>query len=345
MGSDDDKRSDRTAAPSEGPTRPAVADDPWVSDFVHYLTTERNASRHTISAYLSDLRQFAKSAWPDGRTPYRWASADRFAARRFLMEFQRDGSDPRTTARKLASLRSFYRFLEREDRIVANPFGGLHPPKRARRLPNVLGVQEIVRLLETPERELRAGARGREEPATAAETYAAARDAAILETLYSTGARVSEIVGLRESDLDLLSGIAKVRGKGKKERLCPLGAPAFKALQRSLQLARGLWPGTEGGGRGALAARPVFRNLVGGSLTTRSVERMMKKRLRESGLNPEMSPHSLRHSFATHMLDAGADLRSVQELLGHASLSTTQIYTHVTVERLKKVYEETHPRA
>jgi integrase/recombinase XerC len=170
--------------------------------------------------------------------------------------------------------------------------------------------------------------------------YAAWRDAAILETLYSTGARVSEVAGIVESDIDFLGGVVRVRGKGKKERMCPLGNPACRALKRMLASGHALWP---------LPARtrnaPVFKNLDGGKITPRSIERMMKKCLIEANLNANFSPHALRHSFATHMLDAGADLRSVQELLGHASMSTTQIYTHVTVEHLKRVYEEAHPRA
>jgi integrase/recombinase XerC len=156
--------------------------------------------------------------------------------------------------------------------------------------------------------------------------------------LYSTGARVSEVAGLLESDIDILSGVIKVRGKGKKERLAPLGGPASRALSAMLRKAEEIWPGK---GR----SKAVFLNVRGERLTTRSIERIMKKYLVAAGLNQNLSPHALRHSFATHMLDAGADLRSVQELLGHSSLSTTQIYTHITIDRLKKVYEEAHPRA
>jgi len=316
--------------------------DPAVAHFVRYLTHERNASRHTLEAYALDIAQFAAFTWGDAaRPPFAWAGADRFAARRFLVEFQKAGMEPSTTGRKLASLRSFYRFLEREDYVEQNPFAGLRAPRRPRRLPGILTKEEAVRLIEAPERiARREAARGDRPPETGRE-YALLRDRAILETLYSTGARVAEIAALREGDVDLLASVVKVRGKGKKERICPLGAPAFRALREVLRKADEIWPA--GGGR--REARPVFRNLRGGAITARSFERGMKAYLAEAGLDAGLSPHALRHSFATHMLDAGADLRSVQELLGHASLSTTQIYTHVTVERLKRVYEEAHPRA
>jgi integrase/recombinase XerC len=195
-------------------------------------------------------------------------------------------------------------------------------------------VDEASRLIEAPARA--ASAAGRKGPVGAWDSYAWLRDAALLEVLYSTGARVSEICGLRECDVDLISGVVKVRGKGKKERLCPLGGPAFRALRAMLKAE----PQS-----GRKDGRPVFLSARGTGMTPRSVERMIKKYLPASGLGSGISPHTLRHSFATHMLDNGADLRSVQELLGHASLSTTQIYTHVTVDRLKRVYEEAHPRA
>jgi len=168
-----------------------------------------------------------------------------------------------------------------------------------------------------------------------------ARDSAILELLYSTGMRINELVKLPEESIDLLSGVARVRGKGKKERLCPLGSPATRTLMKNLELRENIW--ILEGKRDARS--PVFLNKNGGSISARSIERMMKKYVLFCGLNAELTPHSLRHSFATHLLDAGADLRSVQELLGHASLSTTQIYTHVSVERLKEVYQLAHPRA
>ena len=316
-----------------------VAPDPAMVGFMNYLDVERNASRHTTSAYTLDIEQFVAFAWEGEGPPFNWRAVDRFQARRFLMEFQRCGSAPATTGRKLASLRSFFKYMERESLITANPFTGLRAPKQPRNLPNVLSVAEIGRLLTAPVKVFdRVQATEETSPEPLAE-YFALRDQAILEVLYSTGARVSEAAGLTEKDMDLLSGFVTVRGKGKKERLCPLGGPASRALRAALARADVLWGGSRP------AAKPLFRNKRGEPISTRSIERMMKKYLAEAGLSSEYSPHALRHSFATHLLDAGADLRSVQELLGHASLSTTQIYTHVTIERLKRVYQDAHPRA
>ncbi len=316
--------------------------DPVVTGFVNYLEVERNASRHTISAYLQDISQFIEyvrdPSEKEKDMPVDWTGIDRFQARGFLMEFQRCGSAPATTGRKLASLRSFFKFMERESQISVNPFSGLHAPKKARNLPDVLSVDEVDRLLAAPER-IFDRMRGESKTVDALKAYFALRDQALLEVLYSTGARVSEVAGMTEKDMDLLSGFVTVRGKGKKERLCALGVPAGRVLRKTLASAEMIW------GSGRKAAIPLFRNKRGEPITPRSIERMMKKYLAEAGLSHEFSPHALRHSFATHLLDAGADLRSVQELLGHASLSTTQIYTHVTIERLKKVYQNSHPHA
>ena len=319
-----------------------MTDDPCISHFVQYLEVERNASPHTTKGYRLDIAQFAAFTWgPELKAPLAWKGADRFSGRRFLVELQKSGCAPTTTARKLSSLRSFYRFLEREEYVEINPFAGLPAPKRPRNLPDVLSVQQVERLVDSPLQIWRRERRNTPKPQRAFREYAAWRDAAILETLYSTGARVSEVVGLRDKDLEFLSGTALVRGKGKKERLCPIGGPASQALRESMTRRDGIWPPARRGGGDAA----VFRNRQGGGLTSRSAERMMKKYLLEADLNPHVSPHTLRHSFATHMLDRGADLRSVQELLGHSSLSTTQIYTHVSIEKIKEIYEETHPRA
>ena len=226
--------------------------------------------------------------------------------------------------------------------VMLNPFSGLKAPKRAKKLPNFLSRDEINRLLDMPMKLWTEVKKPRQERERKLVEYCAFRDQAILEVLYSTGGRITEIVGLLEPQVDSLSGVVQVRGKGKKERLCALGRPAAKALRASVKLRNDLWPEIE---RRRPNDRPLFLNVHGGKLTSRSVERLLKKYLLGANLNPEISPHALRHSFATHMLDAGADLRSVQELLGHASLSTTQIYTHVTVEKLKKVYDDAHPRA
>lgn len=319
-----------------------LIDDPAVDHFLKYLRGERDASKHTLSNYLLDIRQFAHQVWgDDAAPPYAWKEADRFAGRRFLVEFQKAGSSPATTSRKLSSLRSFYKFLLREGLVDVNPFSGLLLPKKAQRLPMFLSVTEVNRLLDAPEaywnREKgRLEARLRDWA-----EYAWQRDVAILETLYSTGMRVSELAGLTEDRIDFLSGVITAHGKGKKVRLCPLGNPASRALRRALTAREPAWSAMGQSGNPPV----LFLNKNGGALTTRSMERVMKKYVVEAGLDPALSPHALRHSFATHLLDAGADLRCVQELLGHASLSTTQIYTHVSVDRLKKVYEEAHPRA
>ncbi len=313
----------------------ALENDPALALFVQYLEGEKNASDHTIENYLMDLRQFIAQQWgAEARPPFQWGEVDRFAARRFLAGFQKSGCAPATARRKLSALRSFFRFLVREELAKSNPIAGLVMPRRIRKLPKVFSVEEVGRLLAAPLRE---------EPnsGNAFARCARLRDAAMLEILYSAGMRLSELTGLREDHVDLLSGIIRVRGKGKKERLCPLGGPATKALRAYLD-AREAYLAAEGRGR---RGAPLFLNKSGGPLTPRSVERMMKKYLIAAGLDASRSPHALRHSFATHLLDAGADLRSVQELLGHASLSTTQIYTHVSIERLKDVYEKAHPRA
>lgn len=313
-------------------------EDPALAHFVKHLQGERNASSHTISNYLIDLRQFIACQWGEQATPpFRWKEVDRFAARKFLVSIQRRGCAPATTSRKLSSLRSFFRFLLREEYAAANPFGGLPLPRKGKRLPKVLAVEEVGRLLDAPAEVLKAAPKPDGAEARRWAAYAACRDAAILELLYSTGMRIGELAQLRDRDVELLSGVVRVRGKGKKERLSPLGGPAQRALVTAMEERPS---SMKGGGEGAL-----FLNKHGGRLTARSMERMMKKYLLHAGLNPELSPHALRHSFATHLLNAGADLRSVQELLGHASLSTTQIYTHVSIEHMKKAYEQAHPRA
>ena len=333
------------AAPPAGaapvPDDGAVAADPAVAQFARHLRAERNASEHTLSSYLSDIAQFCAQLWgAETPPPYPWKSPDRFAARRFLASFQKAGLAPATASRKMSSLRSFFRFMVREGLVKNNPFAGLQQPKPRRRLPQVLSRAEVLRLLEAPNR-LRAAARAQEPKADARfADYAALRDTAILELFYSTGMRIAELCGLTDARLDLLSGTALVRGKGKKERFCPIGRPAAQALQAALEARDGLLAG-----RGAGRAPALFVNKNGGPLTPRSVERTLKKYLAAAELNPAITPHVLRHSFATHLLDAGADLRSVQELLGHASLSTTQIYTHVSVEKLKEEYNKAHPRA
>ncbi len=320
-----------------------LAEDSLAGQFLAYLEHERNASAHTVAGYMMDMAQFARFTWGgDALPPFAWGEVDRFAARRFLVSSQKEGAAATTTSRKLSSLRAFYKFLEREGLVPSNPFNGLKAPKRARNLPQFLSVDEVTRLLAMPAKGWDEGERPRGARERQMAEYIARRDEAILETLYSTGGRVSEVAGLQESSADMLSGVVVVRGKGKKERLCALGRPALKSLRRALEIRNTIWPEIGARTRGE---KPLFVNARGGRLTSRSIERLLKQYLQSAGLNHELSPHALRHSFATHMLEAGADLRSVQELLGHASLSTTQIYTHVTVETMKKAYRNAHPRA
>lgn len=316
--------------------------DPQLMYFTRFLTEEHNASVHTINAYVRDIIQFARFAWEHSNRPLpcKWEEVDKYMARRFLVEIQKIGAEATTTARKLSSLRSFYRFMVREGIVEHNPFASLRPPKKARKLPTVLSVEEAKRLMEAPLAVSKNDvAKTRIKPEVA--EYAALRDTAILELLYSTGCRISEAVGLSVNDVDFLSATVLVRGKGKKERICPLGRPAVRAVQKMLEKSNSVFHNK----KHSKNTQPLFANLRGGRLTTRSIERLLKKYLIASNLNASFTPHVLRHSFATHLLEAGADLRSVQELLGHASLSTTQIYSHVTVEHLKKVYTQAHPRA
>lgn len=294
-----------------------------IAQFLNHLKLERNSSPHTIKGYREDLQSFAEYfAEEDGSTP----DPERIEAielRGFLSALHDAGYAKTSIARKLASLRSFYRFGQREGWADSNPARALRNPRKGRKLPHFLSTDEIGKLLGAPPAEKKQGL----------------RDRAILETLYSAGLRVSELVGLCDGDLDFAQGILRVRGKGRKERLAPLGSYAVRALKKWLQ-AREL-SSKEPSGREA----PVFVNRFGTRLTTRSVGRMLEKYLQETGLDSRTSPHTLRHSFATHLLDRGADIRSVQELLGHKSLVTTQIYTHVSTANLREAYEKAHPRA
>lgn len=327
----------------EKPDMNSVKNDPGVGHFLRYLGGERNASPHTTGSYLLDLRQFAVISWgPEVKPPFAWAAVDKFAARKFVVQLQKQSASPATIGRKLSSLRSFFKFLVREEYAGSNPFAGLSPPKRKKSLPHVLTVEEVNRLLRSPAQYGTDAMKSETDRRKRAwHEYVVLRDTAILEVLYSTGMRIGELANIEEPNIDLLAGVIKVRGKGNKERFCPLGRPAARALSAALEKRRETILLT-GSRKNNL---PLFISHRGGKLTPRSIERLMKRYLIKAGLNPAVSPHALRHSFATHLLDAGADLRSVQELLGHASLSTTQIYTHVSVEHLKKVYDEAHPRA
>lgn len=308
------------------------------NSFLQYLRTERNASEHTVAAYQRDITEFVTRVL-DGQAAFSaWDTIETDHARRFVYALHEAGDSKRSIQRKLSALRSFFRYMVRCGRVNANPFLKLPPLKSDHPLPRILSVPQID-LLTAAVQEfwVRMAAGGTAKSIDGAE-FSAARDLAMVETIYSGGLRIGETVNLNVGDLDLIGGSVRVRGKGKKERLGLLGAPARKALRAYLKLRTAF-----GGARSPEA--PLFLNQSGGRLTARSFQRNLKNYLLAAGLPPDLTPHKLRHSFATHLLDAGADLRSVQELLGHENLSTTQIYTHVSAERLKAVYKEAHPRA
>ncbi len=295
-----------------------------IARFLQYLTVERNASAYTIKSYREDLTALADylTEAHGGNCPQPEAITV-LELRGYVAALHEAGYAKTTIARRLASLRSFFKFGQREGWTKTNPAKPLRNPRKGRSLPHFLSAEDIGRLLSAPP----------------AKTMMGLRDRAILETMYSAGLRVSETVGLNRGDLDFADGILRVRGKGRKERLAPIGSYAAAALQKWLAKAR-LNPREPAGG-----LAPVFLNKFGRRLTTRSVARMLEKHLQLTSLDTRTTPHSLRHSFATHLLDRGADIRSVQELLGHKSLVTTQIYTHVSTTALREVYEKAHPRA
>lgn len=295
-----------------------------IAQFMRYLVNERNASELTIKSYREDLLGFVE--WIEATTgsvpkPSALSPQD---LRAFQATLQKAGYARTTISRKLAALRSFFKFTMREGMTTSNPAKPLRNPRRQRKLPHVLSDEEVGRLLVAP-------------PANRTDGL---RDRAILETMYSAGLRVSELVGMQEGDLDRAQQILRVRGKGRKERISPLGSFAIKAID-AYATKRTRSEKAEALGRNA----PVFVNRFGNGLTSRSIGRMLEKHIAATQLDSRTSPHTLRHSFATHLLDRGADIRSVQELLGHKSLATTQIYTHISAASLLQVYERAHPRA
>ena len=314
--------------------------DPLLKRFLLFLTAEREASAHTVSSYRMDICGFARDILNCDLTQQAadWKNVTVGDARDFVVRMQDDEMARTSMVRKLSALRSFYRYLEREEQISRNPFSGLIAPRKKKLLPKYMTVNEVDALLSAPaaywaEMTEKGAAKSAENAA-----FAAARDGAILEVIYSGGLRISEAIGLNLADLSLESGVMKIRGKGKKERLGALGRPAVRALNDYLALRNAFC--------GASAdPAAVFLNHTGSRLTARSFQRNFKEYLMQAGLPPDMTPHKLRHSFATHLLDAGADLRSVQALLGHENLSTTQIYTHVSTEHMKQIYNQAHPRA
>jgi integrase/recombinase XerC len=298
--------------------------DEALAEYLRHLALEKNASAHTVKSYREDLTQAVE--FFRTRLGNQAPQAEQLTTRLLrahLAWLSEQGYARSTIGRRLAAIRSWCRFLCRQGTLSSNPATGLRGPRQDKRLPHFVSREDMTRLLGTPP----------------ADTPLGIRDRAILETLYSAGLRVSELTGLNVEDVELSDGVAMVRGKGRKERLALLGPPAVEAIQLWLPQRQNL------AGPRAAVQPALFLNRSGTRLSTRSIGRLMEKYLAQAGLDPRTSPHTLRHSFATHLLDAGADIRSVQELLGHRSLATTQVYTHVTTQRLRESYHKAHPRA
>ncbi|MBO7483048.1 MAG: tyrosine-type recombinase/integrase [Kiritimatiellae bacterium] len=307
----------------------SVAGDPAIERFRRYLAAERSMSPHTLEAYLADVAQFAAIEWKGAPPPYRWDAVGDADAAMYLTALAKGGAGATTVRRKLSAMRTLYRFLRREELAKSNPFSALRGPRKPNTLPKTISADDMKRFLARPHAAFMSGR---------LTAYQYRRDSAMFEFLYSTGCRISEALSVRWGEIDFARGTVVVTGKGSKDRLVILGEPAVDALT-SLRLEAGALDPAK-----AADGQLVFLGDGGKPLPARFVERRMKRYLEETGLPTDLSPHKLRHSFATHMLDTGADLRSVQEMLGHASLSTTQIYTHVSVERLKDEYAKFHPR-
>jgi integrase/recombinase XerC len=297
-----------------------------IAEFLTYLDKQRGQSRNTVKAYLHDLAAFAAFCDRHYDGNWRWDTVDRLGFRGFLGDLQRKGLSKRSAARALSAVRSLYRYLQENHDVANNVARAARMPKLDKRLPTYMDREQTQALFDWAEAR------------AAGDGFGPTRDLAMVELFYSTGIRLSELSGMNLEDLDLLSDQAKVRGKGRKERIVPVGSRAVAALRRYLT-HREIAVARPGGDR-----RAVFVNRQGRRLSPRGVQRAIHLMFDAVG-GDTLRVHSLRHTFATHMLDAGADLRAVQELLGHASLSTTQIYTHTSVERLKKVYNQAHPRA
>ncbi len=303
-----------------------IKQPPEVAEYLLHLEKEKGSSPHTVKAYRRDLEAFVEFCDRHYGGTWSWTTVDRLGLRGFLGELQRRGLAKRTAARRLSAVRSFYRYLQVHHDVPNAVARAAKVPRIDKRLPTYLDREQTERLFSWAESR------------AAGDEYRPTRDLAILELFYSTGIRLSELSGMNLDDLDLLSDQAKVRGKGRKERIVPVGSRAVLALRRYLNVREAVRPRT------TADRRAVFLSTRGRRLAPREVQRVVHRMFDAVG-GDDLRVHSLRHTFATHMLDAGADLRAVQELLGHASLSTTQIYTHTSVERLKKVYQQAHPRA
>jgi integrase/recombinase XerC len=315
---------------STPPAASAAVDPMAVQEYLRHLSKERDVSPHTVKAYERDLHDFVTYlAGYYGTDGWSWEGVDRLAMRGFLAQLQRRGVGKRTMARTLSGVRSFYRWMHRNEMVESNPARAVGAPRQDKHLPGYLDRAQIDLLFQMAEARAMEG------------RFIDVRNLAILELFYSTGMRLSELQGLSRGDLDLVSQQVKVRGKGRKERILPLGDHASLALRNYEAKRDDLL--REVGARGERAA--YFLSRTGKRIGVRMVQKLVSEFLEQIDENAGLTVHSLRHTFATHLLDAGADLRAVQELLGHASVSTTQIYTHTSVERLKQVYRKAHPRA
>jgi integrase/recombinase XerC len=310
--------------------------DKWVQKFLTHLATDRGAAAYTQKNYRHALTEFCRWHIGERKAPPAWDKLQRDDFRSYLRYLGRNNLSRAATSLRFSALRTFYKFLIRHGLATSSPIKNLSLPKPEKRLPKFLTVQQMADLLAAPEKLLltQKAKKGAGRPISQA---AALRDVAVLETIYSCGLRISELCGLRADDIDMSQQIVRVRGKGKKERLVPIGKPALEAIGQYWLILK----------QPPAGASPVFfsETKMHSPLHPVQLSRRLKQYLVIAGLDPNLTPHKLRHSYATHMLDAGADLRSVQELLGHAHLTTTQIYTHVTTERLKKAYDAAHPRA
>lgn len=300
-----------------------------INDFGVYLEIERNLSQHTKKGYITDLKQFSAyletNHKTDGNISMESPEVDHMAIRAFIRTLHLAKLKKVTIARKIAALRAFFKYLLREGRISINPAELVKTPTPEKHIPRMLSVDEVLKILSAPYDNEALDLRAR----------------AIMELFYSTGIRLSELTGLNIEDIDFSQGLIKVSGKGRKERIVPVGGPALAAIQEYLMRRNETLKLSENKG----IHKPLFLNGNGSRLTTRSIARVVDKVVEKSGINRKISPHALRHSFATHMMDAGADLRAIQELLGHESLSTTQKYTAVSISRLMEVYDKAHPKA
>jgi integrase/recombinase XerC len=325
---------------SEPTAKDAPVADEWIDRFARHLAVDRGVSPYTLRNYTQTLNEFVRWHQQERRQPPSWRSLQRDDFRSYLRHLGRNNLSRAAIQLRFSALRTFYKFLVRRALVESSPIKNISLPKPEKRLPRFLTIEQMRALLQAPDRLGRSrspDANGRQRAGRPVEATTPERDQAILETIYSCGLRISELCGLRVDDINRSEQLVRVRGKGRKERLVPIGAPALQAIEHYWTLLP----------RRPALAEPVFLRSAKSiePMFPRTLQLRLKRYLEIAGLDPHLTPHKLRHSYATHLLDAGADLRSVQELLGHAHLVTTQVYTHVTTERLKQAYDRAHPRA